>query len=71
MTTLQQRKRRGEEVLKKYKTGGADWYACAVDAIADILLFAAQTEAEATQLLHTAEMDYRNAAESESFMSEG
>ena len=71
MTTLQERKRRGEDLLKKYKVGGADWYACAVDAIADILLFVAQTEDEGTQLLHTAEIDFRNAAESESFMSEG
>jgi hypothetical protein len=71
MTTLQERKRRGEDILKKYKTSGADWYACAVDAIADILLFVAQTPEEGTQLLHTAEIDFRNEAESETFMSEG
>lgn len=71
MTTLRERKRRGEEIIKKYKAVMDDPYACAVDCIADILLFVAQTEGEGTQLLHAAEVDFRNAAEGEAFVSEG
>ena len=72
MSTLRERKRRGEEIMKKYKAvSGNDPYACAADAIADILLFVAQTEDEGTQLLHCAEIDFRNAAESEAFLTEG
>ena len=72
MSTLRERKRRGEEIIKKYKAvSGTDPYACAVDALADILLFVAQTESEGTQLLHSAEIDFRNAAESETFLAEG
>ncbi len=70
--TFNERKRRGQELLKKYgASSGTDPYACAADAIADILLFVAQTEDEGTKILHSAEMDFRNAAESESFASEG
>ena len=72
MTTLQERKKRGEEIVKKYKTStSVDFYALAVDAIADVLLFVAQGEGESTQILHAAEMDFRNAAEGEAFASEG
>ena len=72
MSTLKERKRRGEEIGKKYRLlTGNDPYACAVDAIADILLSVAQTEREATQILHSAEIDFRNAAETESFLTEG
>jgi hypothetical protein len=35
------------------------------------LLFVAQTEDEATKILQAAEMDFRNAAEGESFAAEG
>lgn len=70
--TVDERKRRGLESLKKYRsTSGSDQYACAADAIADILLYVAQSEDEGTKILHSAEMDFRNAAESESFASEG
>ncbi|MFL6354858.1 MAG: hypothetical protein ACJ74Z_23830 [Bryobacteraceae bacterium] len=48
-----------------------DSYASAVDAIADILLFVAQSEAEGTQLLQSAEMDFRNEAQAERFLTEG
>ena len=72
MVTLKERKRRGEETAKKYKTlTGNDAYAGAVDAIADILLAVAQSEREATQILHSAEIEFRNQAESEKFLSEG
>jgi hypothetical protein len=72
MATFQERKRRGQEIVKKYKScSGSDPYACAVDAIADILLFVAQTEDEGTQILQSAEMDFRNAVEGESFVTEG
>ena len=70
--TVDERKRRGQEIVKKYRScSGTDPYACAVDAIGDILLFVAQTEDEGTKILHSAEMDFRNAAEGESFASEG
>ncbi len=70
--TVDERKRRGGELLKKYKaSSGGDPYASATDAITDILLFVAQTEDEGTQILHSAEMDFRNAAEGEGFAAEG
>ena len=72
MTTLRERKRRGEEISKRYRViSGSDRYAGAVDAIADILLAVAENESEATKILHAAEIDYRNSFESESFISEG
>ena len=72
MTTLEQRKRRGQDTIKRYRSiGDVDSYASAVDAIADILLFVAQTESEATQLLQSAEMEFRNEAEGERFLTEG
>ncbi len=70
MSTLEERKRRGQETIKRYRSVG-DSYASAVDAIADILLFVAQTESEATQLLQSAEMEFRNEAEGERFLTEG
>jgi len=71
-SSLEQRKRRGLESTKKYRTvSGDDCYACAVDAIADILLATAQTEEEATQLLQAAEIDFRNSVELETFFTEG
>lgn len=43
----------------------------AVDAISDILLAVAQTQEEATKILHSAEIEFRNLSEAESFLSEG
>jgi hypothetical protein len=72
MSTLTERRRRGEDICKKYRAiSGTDAYACATDAIGDILLAVAQSEQEAARLLHAAEIDFRNAAEAESFMAEG
>lgn len=72
MSTLEERKRRGEEIVRKYRrVNNNDSYASAVDAIADILLFVAQSEAEGTQLLQSAEMDFRNEAQAERFLTEG
>lgn len=72
MTTLEERRRRGEEILKKYKSrSGNDTYACAADAIADVLLAVAQQEEEGTQVLQSAEMDFRSAFEGERFLTEG
>jgi cytidylate kinase len=71
-SSLEQRKRRGAETTKRYRAlHGDDCYSCAVDAIADILLSTAQTEEEATQILQAAEVDFRNAAELETFFAEG
>jgi hypothetical protein len=69
--TLQARKKRGEILIAKCQTAGVDTYAAAADAIADILLAVAQSDLEATQILHGAEVEFRNAAESETFVSEG
>jgi hypothetical protein len=72
MATLRERKRRGEEIAKKYRAySGNDSYAGAVDAITDVLLAVAQSEREAMQLLHSAEIEFRNQFESEGFLSEG
>lgn len=58
--------------MKRYRAvSGTDSYACAVDAIADILLFTAQSQDEGTQLLQAAEMDFRNFTEGERFLTEG
>ena len=71
-TPLEERKRRGQELIKRYRAiSGTDPYACAADVISDILLSVAQNEEEATQLLQSAEMEFRNATESESFLNEG
>jgi hypothetical protein len=70
--TLKARKKAGDEVIAKYYSrAGNDKYAAAVDAIADILLAISQTDADATKILHAAEVEFRNAAEVESFVSEG
>jgi hypothetical protein len=72
MPTLKERKRRGEEIAKKYRVlTGNNSYTGAVDAIADILLAVAQSEREAMQLLHSAEIEFRNQFESEQIISEG
>ncbi len=72
MSTLEERKRRGQEAIKKYRAiSGNDPYTAAVDAITDILLFVAQNEGEATQLLQCAEMDFRTEVQGESFLTEG
>ena len=72
MATLKERKRRGEEIAKKYRAlTSNNSYTGAVDAIADILLAVAQSEREAMQLLHSAEIEFRNQFESEQIISEG
>jgi hypothetical protein len=72
MATFEERKRRGEDIIKKYKPlCGNETYAAAADAIADILLGVARDEEEATQILHSAEIDFRTTAEGESFAAEG
>ncbi len=71
-TPLKERKRRGEETAKRYRVVvGNDPYASAVDAITDILLAVAQNEREAVQIIQAAEIEFRNAAELESFLAEG
>jgi hypothetical protein len=72
MATIRERKRRGEEIVKKYKPSNLnDPYTCAVDAIADILLFVAETQTEGRRILHSAEIDFVNSAEGEAFLTEG
>src|SRR5579875_3672079 len=71
MATLRERKKRGEEIVKKYKPSNLnDPYACAVDAIADILLYVADNPTEGIKILHSAEIDFRNSAEGEAFLTE-
>jgi hypothetical protein len=72
MATFRDRKRRGEEIIKKYRAlTQNDSYASAADAIADVLLAVAQTEREAAQIVHCAEIEFRNQFESEEIVSEG
>jgi hypothetical protein len=72
MATSEERRHRGQEIVKKYRPlCGQDSYAAASDAITDILLSVAENEDEASQILRSAEMDYRAAAEGESFAAEG
>lgn len=72
MPTLKERKQRGEEILRLYRTrSGNDRYAMATDAIVDVLLAVAQTHDEAVQLIQSSEADYRSNAEGESFLTEG
>lgn len=69
---VEQRKKRGNELTKKYRAVvGDDCYSCAVDAITDILLATAQSEEEATQILQAAEVEFRNSAELETIAGEG
>lgn len=72
MSLQEARKKQGREIVKKYSNGGkSDSYAAASDAIADILLAIAETEEEASQLLQSAEMDFRCALETASLADEG
>ncbi len=72
MAMPEERRKRGLDVIKRYlASAGGDKYAAAADAISDILLSVAETEDEGLQLLRTAEMEFRNALEGESFATEG
>lgn len=72
MKPIETRKRRGEETMKKYRSiSGTDCYACATDAIVDILLAVCETPQDAAQLLRSAEIDYTNAGELDRVVSEG
>ena len=68
----EERRKRGQEVLKKYRsTSGTDKYSAAADAIVDILLCTAEDEDEGAQILRAAEADYREVCECENFAAEG
>ena len=71
MATLRERKRRGEQIIKLYRSRTSDNYSSATDAIADILLYVAETHDESVNILQAAEVDFRNTAEGESFLTEG
>jgi hypothetical protein len=72
MAISEERRRRGQETIKRYKSvSGTDVYAAANDAIADILLYVAKTSDEARQMLHGAEIEFNNELESEDLMAEG
>ena len=72
MATIRERKKRGEEIVKKYKPSSInDPYTCAVDAIADILLYVAESQTDGRKILHSAEVDFVSAAEGEAFLTEG
>ena len=72
MATIRERKKRGEEIVKKYKPSSInDPYTCAVDAIADILLYVAESQADGRKILHSAEVDFISSAEGEAFLTEG
>ena len=72
MATIRERKKRGEEIVKKYKPSSInDPYTCAVDAIADILLYVAENQTDGRKILHSAEVDFITSAEGEAFLTEG
>ncbi len=72
MATTEERKRRGLEIVRRYRPiCGNDSYAAAADAIADILMSVAENEEEARQIAHAAEIDFRSAIEGEDLMAEG
>ena len=72
MPISEQRRRRGQETIKRYKSvSGSDVYAAATDAVTDILMFVAKTSEEAAQLLHAAEVDFNSELEGEDLIAEG
>ncbi len=72
MALAEDRRKRGAEIIKKYgRIAGTDRYAAAADAIADILLSVAESEREAVQILHAAQMDYQCSVENEDLAAEG
>ena len=72
MATVDERKRRGLDIIKKYRSScGGDSYAAASDAIVDVLLSISQNSEEAGQILHSAEIEFRSATENEDMLAEG
>ena len=72
MAISDERRKRGAELLKKYRASpGTDKYAAAADAIADILLCTVDNEDEGAKVLRAAEVDFRSAIEGEGFAAEG
>lgn len=71
MSQNEERRKRGAELLKKYRSSGSNKYAAAADAIADVLLSVADTPDEADQIIQAAEEDYRCTVEAEGFVAEG
>ena len=72
MSISEERKRRGQDTIKRYKlVSGSDAYASASDAITDILLYVAKTSEEARRILHGAELEFNNEVEREDLMAEG
>lgn len=72
MASQDDRKRRGSEILKKYKQiVGNDPYAAAADAITDILLAVATDQEDAGRILQSAEVDYNGCVEREHIAGEG
>jgi hypothetical protein len=72
MAILEDRRKRGIEILKKHgRSSATDKYAAAADAIADILLSVAETLEEAEQIVQAAEMDFRCSVETEGCAEEG
>jgi hypothetical protein len=71
MPRSDERRKRGTELIKKYRAHGNDKYAAAADAIADILLSVAEDASEARQIVQAAEEDYRCSVEQEGFACEG
>ena len=72
MPISEERRRRGKETIKRYKSvSGSDAYAAANDAITDILLYVAKNSEEARRMLHGSEMDFNNELEGEDLIAEG
>jgi hypothetical protein len=71
MVRPEERRKRGSELMKKYRASGNDKYAAASDAMADILLSVAENTEEASQMLRAVEEDFRCTVEEEGFCAEG
>ncbi len=72
MANSEERRRRGHDIIKRYKSiSGVDPYAAASDAITDILMYVAKNGEEARHMLHGAEVDFNEALESEDLIAEG
>jgi hypothetical protein len=72
MAILEDRRKRGAEILKKLtRSSDTNKFDAASDVIADILLSVAETQDDAEQILRAAEMDFRCLIETEHCAEEG
>lgn len=72
MAILEDRRKRGADILKKFtRASEGNKFDAASDTIADILLSVAESQEEAEQIVRAAEMDFRCSVETEGCAEEG